>query len=548
MRIRTAPRAALLSIGLLALGAPAGAEDPKPDGAAAEPTPTLQSEPTPTLHGRLELGINDAIAMGIENNLQVEVERHAPLIAGEDVSIAWGAYDPEYFAQYGYSDSLTPTGSALAGASDTILNRTWEGRSGVRGSVPWLGTSYELGLTGNRVISDFQVEQLSPQWESTLALTASQPLLRNLIWSQPWTEVQSAQTRHAAAESEFQRAVMDVVRDIEVAYWDLVATEEDRRVKGKSVETARALLDQTETQYEVGVVSKVEVVEAEAGVAAREFDLIQSENLYRTAQDTLIDRVLGPFLTPESRLEIVPTDRPGEYIAYEIDVEEATEKAFQLRPELESARQEIERLAIQLKFAKNQRLPELNLEGSYGYTGLGGENQPDRGFPGQTSVVTVDKSFASTFDDYFDADGALAWSVRGVFSVPIGNRAGRHRVSRQELELRRAGTQYKRTQQDIVLQVRAAARDLDSAQQGIEAAERRQRAAEEQFRAERIRLEQGESTPFDVLQREEDLAEAESQRIAAFRVYRNSVAGLERAQGTILRNRNVAIDDARALR
>lgn len=540
MRLRSILGATLLSLVLAVQVAPAEAADPESGG--------MSPEPAPTLHGRLELSIGDAVAMGIENNLQVEIERHAPLIASENVGIAWGAYDPELFAEYGYADSQTPTGNAITSGSafgravPTIKTRNWDGSSGVRGSVPWLNTTYQLGLTTGRAKTNSPIQSLSPELDSTLLLTASQPLLRNLIWNQPWTEVQSSQTRREAADADFRRAVMDVVRDIEFAYWDLVASEEDLRVKRKSVETAKALLDQTQTQYEVGVVSKVEVVEAEAGVAAREFDQIQSENAYRTAQDTLIDRVLGPFLTPESRLEIIPTDRPGEYIAYEIDVEEATQKAFRLRPELESARKEIERLAIQLKFAKNQRLPELNLEGSYGYTGLAG----DEVVPSGNSAV--DKSFGSTFDDYFDADGALQWSVKGVFSIPIGNRAARHTVSRQEFELRRAGTQYKRTQQDVVLEVRRAARDLDSAQQGIEAAERRQRAAQEQFRAERIRLEQGESTPFDVLQREEDLADAESQRIAAFRVYRNSVAGLERAQGTILRSRNVAIEDARALR
>ena len=42
--------------------------------------------------------------------------------------------------------------------------------------------------------------------------------------------------------------------------------------------------------------------------------------------------------------------------------------------------------------------------------------------------------------------------------------------------------------------------------------------------------------------------DAESQKIAALQVYRNSLAALDRAQGTILRTRNVVVDQALALR
>ena len=98
------------------------------------------------------------------------------------------------------------------------------------------------------------------------------------------------------------------------------------------------------------------------------------------------------------------------------------------------------------------------------------------------------------------------------------------------------------------LEVRRAVRGLKSTQEGIEAAERRTAAAAEQLRAERIRLQYGESTPFDVLQREEDFVEAESQLIVAFQSYRTSTTALDRAQGTILRSHNVAIDQVRSLR
>lgn len=117
-----------------------------------------------------------------------------------------------------------------------------------------------------------------------------------------------------------------------------------------------------------------------------------------------------------------------------------------------------------------------------------------------------------------------------------------------EIELHKAETFVDRTRQAIVAEVRDAVRNLQSAIQGIEAAERRRVAAAEQHRAEQIRLEHGESTPFDVLLRESQLVEAESQKIAALRVYHASVVALDRAQGTLLEDRGIAVESVKRSR
>ena len=202
--------------------------------------------------------------------------------------------------------------------------------------------------------------------------------------------------------------------------------------------------------------------------------------------------------------------------------------------------------------------PQVDLVASYGYKGLAGKpcDPPAGGSsifgctPATSALVgqRIDDSFRSSVEDYFDHDGAVNWSVGGVFSIPLGNQAPRARKRSAEVELRKIRTRRTRLVQDIVLEIRGAARDMKSAQEGIEAAERRRLAAEEQFRAEGIRLEQGESTPFDVLRRERDLVEAESQKIGAYQLFLDSVAALERAQGTILERHNIVVDQARRLR
>jgi outer membrane protein TolC len=550
-------RSALVLAFLLTFALPLAPLFPAFGDEAAEPAAEvpvvgqLDLPESSTPQEELPLSLRDAVAMGIENNLNIQVDRFAPLIADEDSAIAWSAYDPMgsgsvgYFSQYEPAKPVFPTYEF----ERTVLRQGF-GQLAIEGLVPYLGASLGLtldideGRTSNAVFTG----GYSPTYNSRLGVNASVPLLKNLIWNQPWTLVKSSEIVYEASLEVFRTNLMDVVQNIANAYWNLIATAEQARVARKSLETAESLLDQVQTQYEVGVVSKVQVVEAEAGVAEREVDVIRQDNFYQRAQDILIDAILGPHLTASSRLQIQPTDDPTDYVEYEIDVQKASENAFSNRPELQAALKEIERQEIQLKFARNQWLPEFNVEGGYsvsGQRGKGGEFTIS-GVP----VVVPDSGdgIGDSFSDWGTDRGGKEFNVRGIFRVPLGNVRGRHGLSRAKLELRRAKTRELQLRQSIILEVRNGARNLTSAQQGIVAAERRRLAAAEQLRAERIRLEYGEATPFDVLLRDRDLVDAESQQIGALQLYQTSQVDLQRAQGTILQTHNIVVEEAGTLR
>ena len=506
--------------------------------------------PPPTLHGELALSVEDAITMSIENNLDVEIARFTPLIADLDHTSAWGSYDPVAFGSFDYSSTQRPVVSSLQVGSNRTIERKTAGAAGVIGLIPKLGAQYEIAYGGQKLLSNSSVQGLSPEYRANVLGSLTLPLLKGAWWGEPWVAVKQTGIGSEIADEEFRRNLMDLTRATRDAYWNVAAASEQRRVAQKSLEARQGLLDQTEAQYEVGVVSRVEVTEAEAGLAEGEVGVIVTENQYRTAQDRLIDLVLGPNLTPDSRLEIRPTDSPEEVITYAVDPEEANRKALAHRPEIASARKSIEQQEIELKFRKNQRLPQIDLKLAYGYNGLGGSNNPAEQLGDEFGdpLPPIDRSYSTAHDDWFGDAPGREWSGGVEVTFPIGNVSGRAGASKAQLELRRARTQVRRLELDIVLEVREAIRNLYSAVEGTEAAERRRLAAEEQRRAEAIRLEYGESTPFDVLLREEVLVDAESQKINALQLYHNSVTALERAQGTILSSANIVVEEAAPLR
>ncbi|MBK7947460.1 MAG: TolC family protein [Deltaproteobacteria bacterium] len=492
------------------------------------------------------MGIEEAVAMSIQNGLGVEVERFGPLIAEANADASWGSYDPTVSGDYLY-DVAKALNVSPFNSAPLNRDRTHGGSVGVNQMIPYLGASLDARFSSNSFATRSSFAQYEQQYNTSFFLSATVPLLRNLVWNQNWTNVKLTGFQSDAASQQFLRALMDTVQATVNSYCGLVAARDRVRVAQKSLETARALLDQTRTQYEVGVVSQVEVVEAEAGVANREFDLIRNANEYRNAQDVLIDAVLGAELKPATELQIVPTAALTAHGIKSIDVEGDVAQAFENRPELKIAQSVIEQGEVSLKFAKSQRLPQLDVVGRYGYVGIGGRPNTNFSFPGNPPAQSTAprRDYGNSMDGFFQGNAADNYRVQGLFSVPIPNTRGRELVSRSEFDLRRSQSSRIRLEQQIILEVRAASRTLLAAAQGIEAAERRRLAAEEQLRAERIRLEHGESTPFEVLQREEDLVEAESQKINALQTFHAAETALERARGSILEAHAIDVDAAR---
>ena len=528
----------------LSVGSPSFGQD---DASASDATSTEMAVGPPS-SGQLPLTLHDAIARALERNTDLELFRYDPAIADYAHRAAWGNYEPVAYGTADHRDSSLPVAQVFQGFGFLTQKET-TGATGLQGILPLLGWQYDFGYSGSRNETSSTIASLIPEYRSNVTFAFNAPLLRGFLYGQPWVQVRLSGKNSQIAHEQFRRDLTDIVRSTEDAYWGLAAAGRFYEVAKKSLETSRALLKQTQAQFQVGVVSKVEVTEAEAGVAQREFLLIAAENSYRTSQDGLVDLVFGPALTPTSSLEIVVADSPEKYQALEIDPNVAAEMALTNRPELLVAERNLEAQRIRLKFAKNQRLPQLDMVASYGTHGLSGVGQAVTF--GTTTIpapVGVPDQYGDTHDQFFQGSDSRTWTAGARLSIPVGNTSARSNVRIGEIELHKAETFVARQRQAIISDVRKSVRDVQSAVQGIEAAERRRIAAVEQHRAEQIRLEHGESTPFDVLQREEDLVEAESQKIAALRVYHASEVALDRAQGTLLEARGIEVENQKGSR
>jgi outer membrane protein TolC len=313
-------------------------------------------------------------------------------------------------------------------------------------------------------------------------------------------------------------------------------------------------VEQERVRYEVGAVSRVAVTQAVSGAADREATAIRQRARVRTVQDQLLNLILAPDTSRYNDTKLIP-ESPA-LVEYQVDDDVAVQRALETRTEIALARTRLEDAQVQLDFSENQVLPELNLVGSYTLSGLSGSAK--EGFtvdgippPPAVPVIPPGTFFPRTYagnsgasgatNDYFGKSAQRSWGITAELSIPIPNTTARAEQTQRRIEYRRARTDLRRTEQGIILGTRFAARALRAALATIVARQRGEEAAAEALRAEQEKLRLGDSTPFDVLQFEEDLASAENGLIVALQIYRDAITALEKAQGVLLERRGIRI-------
>jgi outer membrane protein TolC len=250
------------------------------------------------------------------------------------------------------------------------------------------------------------------------------------------------------------------------------------------------------------------------------------------AEDRLKSLVLDPA-TPDYwniRLELVNINP---YQVQAIDVDSAVRAALDKRTDLQQARKTLESSDINIKYARNQILPDVNLQVNYGLTGLGGtEFVRGPGFPGPV-INELNRSFGSVLGDLFTNDFPN-WTVSLTVGYPIGVANEEANLARSRLQYSQSQVQLKNIELQVVTQVRDAARQVNSNAKRIDTTRASRQLNERRLEAEEKKLAAGTSTSFFVFQAQRDLAEARNNELRALLDYNKSLVDFETVQESSL--------------
>ncbi len=461
----------------------------------------------------LKLSLGEVVAETLANNRPLKIQGYTLRIADYGVPAARGIYDLLASARL----QFTRTEEQQLGASTTLSISRARQRAGELSLSQLLPTSAVLE-------PDWLVTRsTNGTYGHIFSLNLTQPLLRGFGPTVTNARIRNAQFELAGSWGDYQAGMEDQLVDALAAYWNLVGAVEFYKVKIISYAAALDLLRIIREKVRVGLQPIADEYQAEAAAEDRRDQLIQARQDVHDLGDRLKRLIFLQHDRPLWQTEIQPT-QPVAWREARIGLDEALAVALEHRPELRRAASAVGQAKVNLKVARNNVLPHLNLFGALSSNGLG------EGF---------DEGARNA------RSGKYTSYLAGLtFSFPLQNRAARYQRRQAEAALHQAEEMMKDLRDQISLEVRQAVRDLHTARQQIGVSQAQITSQEANLTAVQQRFGVGLTTTFQVLQFQEDLANAQSQHLSAIIGLNQAAIRLERARGTLLDTYGIEVDTA----
>src|SRR5262249_34128523 len=282
-------------------------------------------------------------------------------------------------------------------------------------------------------------------------------------------------------------------------------------------------------KVDVGTSPPLDLVSAQAEVAANQEQLIIAETTVKQVEDRLRLLIFDTTQPDSWKMKIEPVDTPP-VATPTLDVDAAVARGLSERADLARARKEIDNAQIGVKYANSQKLPDVRLNASYQASGLGGTQVlRTGGFP-RTIVGPGDSiGFGSVLNQLFASDFPT-WTVGVSVSYPIGQSTEQANAARAKLEHSQSEERLKSAQARAIQQIRDAAWQIEMNAKRIDTTRAAHELADQRLDAERKRLEVGMSTSFLVIQAQRDLAQAKQNELGAVLAYDLALVDFEALQ------------------
>ena len=389
---------------------------------------TLSAQTTPET---LRLSVDQAVTMALEHNTDLKADRLDPQISDMRVAAAAGAFKPTINSSVQSNNQLQPPSSFLiptATRTDVVTSN-----AGFAQRLPWFGTSYNISWSTSHTNSNSFLNSYNPLLQSGLGLNVSQPLLRDLTIDPARQQLATSRINRDIADTRLRESVVHTTAAVKQAYWNLVAARANVDARRSTLDLAQELMRVNKAKVDVGSMPPLDLLSAQAEVAANQEQLIIAETSVKQAEDRLRLLIFDTTQRDTWNVKLDPIDSPPIATAA-IDVDAAVTRGLAERADLVRARKDIDTADTSVKYAANQKLPDVRLNASYQASGLGGTQVlRTGGFPG-TIVGPGDVTPFSTVVNQLFAHDYPTWAVGLSVSYPLGESADHANYSRARIE------------------------------------------------------------------------------------------------------------------
>src|SRR5437764_4053852 len=564
--------------------------------AVPEPTPPnfpdIQPQPLPPMPDLSRVGVissnsvalsmNDAIRKALQNNNDIEVARDDVRFAEQQLIGLHGVYEPIFGITPQLIKNITPQQSSLGGSGSSGKTTTtiFNWNPSVTKSFEKGGGTYTLTFANSHTNTSNSFSLINPYYSSNLSLQINQPLLRNRSIDSNRRAIRVQSKRLEQTDSDFRQRTIQIISQVQAAYWNLVFALRNQQNQLDSLNLARQNMRNIEAQIAVGAKAPLDRAQVQTDIATRETNLFVATQNVSVAENSLKQLMLRDPNMPEWTAQITPTDQPA-FDLSPVDLKSSLDEAHKNRPELRRLNLQKDINAVDLQYFKNQTLPQMDIQSTVATTGLAGTAL---GLPAGTQVPLISGSSTTSSSAFLlsqiqdiqrragfpvatvpnvatsgvptnliggygqDLRNLFSFSTRNVtvgvaISFPIHNKTAEANLAGARIQREQLDASYRSQDQAIEMDVRNAAQAVDTAQKRMIASRLARESAEQQLTGEQKLYEVGRSTTFLLLQRQNELTAARTNELQAQTDYNKALADLQRATAATLRINNVVVEN-----
>ncbi|HEY4744098.1 MAG TPA: TolC family protein [Desulfuromonadaceae bacterium] len=457
---------------------------------------------------KVNLSRGVAVTMALLKNIDLRVEALNSSMAETDAARSWGIYNPVL--------GITSTGGVSSVPGDPFfLSRNSTTTLGLSQLIPTGGTisaTTQAGFTN----ADTEGFASTKEWQSSVGITISQPLLKNA--GKETTELSISLAANTLQDSleRYRLFISDTVLSVITTYNHLYSLQQGLESRVAAVDSAQKLLEEISKRAKPGPLQAMEKANVEFAIAQRRKDLIEA---YRNVRDQ--EASLRYLIGLESKAQIIPMDPPARDEPKETE-EQVIKEAMESRSDLKQLRLALQTSELQERVTRHQSLPDLSLTGSGGLSGTGG-------------------NFGNSFRQMGEHP-ATYWTAGMQFNLPLGNTVAENDYRRSKIRTEQAKYQVRALEWRVRNDVEADLRALISARLQLQTADKSLQYATQRLDEYHKNSRLGTATIQDVLNAENDFTAARLSQLDASEAFANGVSKLWRDAGVLLERHNIRLD------
>ncbi len=345
-----------------------------------------------------------------------------------------------------------------------------------------------------------------------------------------------AQINTKISQIDFERQVLELVRDIGQQYWDLYAAYQDYESEVAVRDRAKQTFEEVRSKFTRGLPGGGAADEAQAEELSLDSEgRVEGALANMYAVEGRMRRLLG--LPAEDERVLKPADLPTD-APPEVDRIVLLQTAYMNRLDLRRQKSQIESLALQAEAARNLANPRLDFVANSQLNGFGNDlyNQ-------QTNDDSTIYGYNSAYSTLMRGQ-QVSWSMGVEFSVPLFLRAERAQVRQIDLKLMKARRVLEQQEIEIGHELHASLQALERWKKQTDIQTRRLDASKRRVLAASADYEAGRTSLDLLLRSQQSLAIAETARHRALAEYSKALLDLRYRAGDLLESHFVQMSSA----